>query len=381
LGNDTGTTEPKDVELGDTVDDVDDDGEVRKEDGGQTSDPGDTHSPKEVDWSGVEALIESKVALSNATIMMGNADGTFFSYSRGDSTEESPYTIASASKLLMAITTLRLVETGDLNLDTTAAGLLPFWTTDTEDPRSQVTLEQLLSFTSGFAGGSGLSPEDEALSCVEDKEASTTTCSQEIYDQAFEFSPPGSTFFYGPGHMYIAAAMALEVRTEFTWNKIFRNEIGDPLNLAPLAGFLLPSPLNGRPSGGVVMSAKDYATILTALLAGELLSEESVTQLSADRTPSASVILSNPPSAASEGEWHYALGCWRECPGNYNEENCDAPGVISSPGAFGFYPWWDQENGIWGLVALQYPAPTGASVTVPIGTEIRNMALELISTP
>ena len=129
------------------------------------------------------------------------------------------------------------------------------------------------------------------------------------------------------------------------------------------------------------MTGKDYAMILTALVAGELLSEESVNQLTADRTPSSSVTLLSTPTATFEGEWHYALGCWRECPGNYEEENCDAAGVISSPGAFGFYPWWDQAHGIWGVIALKYPVPTGATITVPIGTEIRNLALELLYAP
>ena len=129
------------------------------------------------------------------------------------------------------------------------------------------------------------------------------------------------------------------------------------------------------------MNGKDYATILTALVAGELLSEESLTQLTTDRTPSSSVTLLDPPTATFGGEWHYALGCWRECPGNYGEENCDAPGVISSPGAFGFYPWWDQEHELWGIVAIQLAVPTGASITTPIGAEIRGKVLEILSNP
>ena len=341
----------------------------------------DSNPGQELDWSELEGLINSKVALNNATVMIGDASGTLFSYSRGESTEDTVYAIASASKLLMAITTMRLVEAGDLALDSTPASLLPFWTTDGDDPRSQVTLEQLLSFTSGFSGGSGLAPGDETLPCIEDKNASTTSCAEDIYNEAFEFDPPGSTFYYGPTHMYIAAAMALAVREESTWNQIFRTEVAQPLNLEPLSGFLAPSPLNGRPGGGVLMNGKDYATILTALVAGELLSEESLTQLTTDRTPSSSVTLLDPPTATFGGEWHYALGCWRECPGNYGEENCDAPGVISSPGAFGFYPWWDQEHELWGIVAIQLAVPTGASITTPIGAEIRGKVLEILSNP
>ena len=298
--------------------------------------------------------------------------------------EENPgdtrYAIASASKLLMAITTLRLVDSGELSLESSPADILPFWTQDPEDPRTSVTLEQLLSFTSGFSGGSGLSPTDVAPDCVEDPMTGTVDCAAEIFTNHFEFSPAGSTFYYGPSHMFVAAAMAMEVRNAPTWNTLFRDEIADDLGFSALSGFLAPSPINGRPGGGVILSGNEYGAILTALLAGELLSSESMEQLTTDRTPSASVVLSNVPNAASQsGEWHYALGCWRECPGNYDAENCDAPGVVSSPGAFGFYPWWDQKNGLWGVISLQLAIPGSAAIVAPIGAEIRSLVNELLS--
>jgi hypothetical protein len=39
--------------------------------------------------------------------------------------------------------------------------------------------------------------------------------------------------------------------------------------------------------------------------------------------------------------------------------------VVSSPGAFGFYPLWDQARGIWGVIATHHP--DGATATVPLG--------------
>ena len=123
------------------------------------------------------------------------------------------------------------------------------------------------------------------------------------------------------------------------------------------------------------MSPKDYASILRALVAGELLTPESMEALTQDNTPSATVAMEYVPETGTEyGTWHYALGCWRECFGaDYDASNCDAPGVVSSPGAFGFYPWWDQVTGQWGVIAVQFNIPGAAKITSAIGAEIRSL--------
>ena len=43
-----------------------------------------------------------------------------------------------------------------------------------------------------------------------------------------------------------------------------------------------------------------------------------------------------------------------------------ANGVISSPGAFGFYPWWDRRDDSWGVIATQIPL-AGSRQTVALG--------------
>jgi hypothetical protein len=102
--------------------------------------------------------------------------------------------------------------------------------------------------------------------------------------------------------------------------------------------------------------------------------------LTTDHTPTSSVIMKNVPDVATQnGTWHYALGCWRECSAiDYDGTGCDSPGVISSPGAFGFYPWWDQANGHWGVIALQLSTPSAAAIIVPIGEQIRQLATPIV---
>ena len=106
--------------------------------------------------------------------------------------------------------------------------------------------------------------------------------------------------------------------------------------------------------------------MLIALVGNTLLSAESMNELTRDRTPNGTVIESSPQTANAYGEWHYALGCWRECATSPYTATCDEAGVVSSPGAFGFYPWFDQSTGYWGLIATQIRL-RGSSITVPLG--------------
>jgi len=78
--------------------------------------------------------------------------------------------------------------------------------------------------------------------------------------------------------------------------------------------------------------------------------------------------------------WRYALGCWRECLGGAYVPSCEGPGVLSSPGAFGFYPWLDAARGYWGVVATHVPV-RGASVTVPLGQALYARALRALDAP
>jgi hypothetical protein len=89
------------------------------------------------------------------TLLLGDASGTFFVGSNGDSSESTAYASASTSKWVTAAVILDLVERDELDLDTRPQDLIPWWTTDEADPRSQITLRHLLSFTSGLQAAEG----------------------------------------------------------------------------------------------------------------------------------------------------------------------------------------------------------------------------------
>ena len=323
-------------------------------------------------WSTLTNAVDD-ADLTDFTLMIGTTDGPVFVRSKGDSTPDDTLLIASASKWLAVITILTLVEDGTLSLDDHPSNYLPWWTTDPTDPRSSVTLEQLLSFTSGLGGA-----EDE-VPCVEDGDLTIDACAQILYDEYF-VAEPGTTFIYGPAHLQVAGAM-VTAATGDTFQQVFRRQVATPLRLGLLTAFAVPSLENPRIAGGATASVTDYGAILTALAAGELLSDAMVQRMALDHT-GAAVVMSQVPEIADAGsnDWHYALGCWRECALDPYPAACDEPGVLSSAGAFGFYPWWDTARGFWGIVGILLAEPDGgATTTIPAGQAWSELAAEALA--
>lgn len=338
-------------------------------DAGGGAAPGDASADVGVDVEAVWAELRQAIDdsdIDEVVVLMGDASGVLFSHAKGDTDADKVYPLASASKWWTSLTALKMVEAGDLALTDHPQAHLPWWTDDPEDPRSAVTLEQLLSFTSGFEGDSGLDPRRPGISCVGDSEVTLEGCAQAIYsDPELFLHSPGSAFYYGPAHMHIAGAM-MEASAETPWPALFRRHVGDPLGLSPRSRFAFPSTQNARPAGGGAGTASDYALVMTALARGDFISDETLEAMSVDRTPEGVEPVYVPATASEGRSWHYALGCWRECEGEAYTEACDEPGVISSPGAFGFYPWFDMSQKTWGVIGARLPS-AGTATTVPLG--------------
>ncbi len=293
---------------------------------------------------------------TDLAVVVGDADGVIWDYSQGDFPLDSSHFVASASKWLTSATLMRLVEQGVMSLDDRPQDYLAYWTGDPADPRSRITLQQLLAFTAGF----DLGPTD--ASCVSQANLSLDACVQELYLAGLAYEP-GSTFYYGPAHMQVAARMA-EVASGQSFVTLFRLQLGDPLGLSASSAFVSPSASNPRAAGGAVSTANDYARFLRALLAGELISD--LDTFVADRTAPPVVIGFRPAGSEVNGTaWNYALGAWREDPGRDR---------LSSPGAFGWYPWIDFESGYFVLIAVEELPLFGFSPTiesVTLGEQIR----------
>jgi hypothetical protein len=297
----------------------------------------------------VEAALREAISAHDTTIpftlLLGNENGTFFEDSKGDSSSTTLYASASTSKWVTSAVILSFVD--ELELDTPAFEAIDWWTDDAADPRSEVTLRHLLSFTSG------LQSSTDHL-CVLVGAGSFENCVQNIYDAAGDaIAPPGTEFAYGQNHMQVAGLMAIEALDFSDWGAIFA-EWKSRTGLFPSGVYDVPSASKPLLAGGMHWTGVEYLAFLRQLYAGELLAADAREQMFIDHTPEETVEIVESPAAAGAGEaWHYGLGNWRECPFAAWDESCDALARVSSPGAYGAYPFIDFEDGYYGILARQ----------------------------
>ncbi|NDJ59857.1 MAG: beta-lactamase family protein [Chloroflexi bacterium] len=309
-------------------------------------------------WDGVTSVIEAS-DLNELVVIVGNADGILYQHAKGFLVqfggEDFTVDIYSASKWLTAATIMQLVEQGVMSLDDRPQDYLDWWTAAPSDPRSQVTLAQLLSFTSGFSG--------EPL-CIFLGNAGFEDCARRMYDNFHNYTP-GTAYVYSSTHMHIAGVMA-EQATGRSFNQLFRELVADPLGISEATRFATPSETNPWPAGGGQSTANDYARFLEALLRGDILARSRAVMFR-DWTAAPVQIVQSPMDGFAD--WHYALGAWRECYEPSWAPNCADEVLISSGGAAGWFPWIDVERGYYGLIARNTPRSVGESIL--LATEIR----------
>lgn len=285
-------------------------------------------------------------------------DGRQYLYNRGASTMQTSYESASTSKLVSAVIILRLVEQGYLKLSDRPQDHIGSWSIDDNESLYDMTLTQLLSFTSGLTEeplclNSGISDFEN---CV-DKIAENNTGNGRV---------PGQEFYYASTHLQVAGLMAIKARGFTSWQDIF-SEFKTQTGLFATASYDLPSASNPRLAGGMHWTGEEYLAFLKALQAGVLLDDEYMGQLLTDQIATATIIYS--PAMAGLGEdWHYGLGLWHEC--ESASFDCEAGARVSSPGAYGAYPFWDRDKAYIGIVVRQGALGTFTK-GVALGREVR----------
>jgi CubicO group peptidase (beta-lactamase class C family) len=319
----------------------------------------------EADMDAVLALTASEVDFS---FSLERQDGRRYNFSRGVSTLQTSYESASTSKLVSAVIILRLVEQGYLSLTDRPQTWIGSWPITSGDTLYNLTLAQLLSFTSGLT--------DEPL-CLNAGGYDFETCVTNIATtNAGNGITPGQEFYYASTHLQVAGLMAIKARGVATWQDVFA-EFKTQTGLFPTATYDLPSASNPRLAGGMHWRSEEYMAFLKALRDGALLNAASMSELLADHTATATMVYS--PAVAGLGEdWHYGFGLWHEC--QSATYNCTAGSRVSSPGAYGAYPFWDRSQGYFGIVARQGALGTFTN-GVAIERAVRSRAEEWAACP
>ncbi len=341
------------------------------------SDAGTAPSDVERTFAVVQADLEAAITRHPTsvpfTLLLANENGTFFSASKGASSADERYESASISKWVTSAVILDLVDHGWLSLDSRPQDFIRWWTSDSADARSRITLAQLLSFTSGLQPPGG---SDEP--CVSLPVGSLESCVERIYLAAAGGRlTPGKEFVYGSHHMQVAGLMAIHARGVSGWREVF-DGFKASTGLFPTAAYDLPSLHKPRLAGGMHWTANESLEFLGRLAGGGLLRPETRARMWADHTGTGSVVILASPIDAGLGEaWHYGLGVWRECASATYLTDCDALDRVSSPGAYGAYPFVSFRDGYWGILARQGSLGTfrdGIAVYRDLGPLVEELA-------
>ena len=251
-------------------------------------------------------------------------DRTWGSYTAGTAVPS-----ASASKWLTAATVMTLADDGLVDLDTPIvrylAGVAGFDdAVESHDGIGAITLRQLLSHTSG------LTPEH---ACVANLDTTLTQCATEVLAGGLTLDP--GEFAYGSPAFQVAGLVA-ETVTGQPWPVLFEDRIGGPLDMgATRWGDIRGTPTSNPDLGaGAVTTLHDYAAFTSMMLdrgayRGErVLSERSVREIEEPVT-----------KMGDPADREYALGC-------QTLKLEDGTVVWSSPGLFGFRPWYERDRNL-----------------------------------
>lgn len=248
--------------------------------------------------------------------------------------------IASGSKWLTAATIMTLVDEGKIDLDAPISSYLDYAKGDV----GTITMRQLLSLTSGLA-------DDESFPCTEDPTITLDACNQEIA-KAKLVHEPGAAFRYGGQHMHMAASVA-EAVTGTQFADLFIERIATPLGMTNTRFLNVKwdqnAPIHPGPAGTAVSTLGDYGRFLEMIVHDGVAPDgtrilESATLAEMQRNQIGDAEYKKAASFRMTEKNPYGLGEWLEWVGPDGEAI-----VLGSDGAFGFRPWIDRQNDIYGV--------------------------------
>jgi len=330
--------------------------------------------PPSYDFSAFESEIESFLAeedLSGAgAVLVDREQGVIYQRSFGAFSDDRIYLLASSSKMLVAGVLMRLDDDGLLDVNAPVADV-----TGWGAAHPDITPAQLVSNSSGLVG---LDPTFAPYICQYVYTGTLDECAETIFTTPGDDArviPPDTQFRYGGGQWQVAGAVA-EIASGKSWDDLIREIYVEPCGLETLGfnnhfvqlrqsssnpfdypiGFdsnpanLKPT-LNPNMEGGAYANIGDYAKLLLMHLRGGLCDDNRVVSEAAVRRMHEDRIASYGGSTGSLFQG-YGLGWWvdRDSSRTYD------------PGAYGAFPWIDEDRGYAGFIALESSANVGAQL-------------------
>lgn len=344
-------------------------------------------------WDTVSKGVEERI--SNGGLIIGNASGVQFEKELGWIQLGGEYAIASETKMITSLTIYKVIEytvqyPNGLRPQSRVNEFIESWSKDPTDHAYNVTLEHLLSFTTGFDN-----EKIEQVKCFVPRYSTTwAECVDELAAVPITYKP-GKSFRYGAFHLVVAAAMAMKALGKnletSSWEDTVRELVYEPVGIVaepdfsgcrsdfpyffPWWGNWFKGPSSMRfPdfAAGMRMTGREYAKILDHVQFRSLLEPVLLDYFTKDHTTKVTQWTGHvgPPDYVTMGTWHYAQGCWLSCDeaSTYIEEGwtydlaeyaCQGrgrpiPRVVHSLGFWGFYAWMDFTDGFWGVFVYSW---------------------------
>jgi CubicO group peptidase (beta-lactamase class C family) len=241
-------------------------------------------------------------------------------------TEGTRFAVASITKLATAVTVLRLVDRGLVQLDQPLADILPPEHRPTALTNGH-TLHHLLSHTSGLANYHDDTDQTwasftSAWDRIPTYRIRRPADMLPLFRDLPAVRPPGQAFEYADAN-FILVGLVIEAITGRPWSDVAADEVFAPAGMSDTAiealdddpprvatGYLTDDgpperwrsnvfsvPATGMPDGGMITTARDLAVLIDALLGGGLLSPPLLAAMTRPQ---------GPPSTAVE---QYGYGC------------------------------------------------------------------------
>jgi CubicO group peptidase (beta-lactamase class C family) len=295
------------------------------------------------DFSGVDAWLTAKTwKMGGRAVLMVEKDGKIV-YSRAVNdrimgekfTAQTRVRIASCSKWLSAALVMTFVDEGKLRLDDTVGQYLPVLSAH---GKGGITVRQCLSHLTGIKEP----PLRESLIEMSGDKTMRETIEQ-IAEMPVE-GAPGTVFRYSNAGLQIAGAI-LEKISGQQFGQLFLARIATPLGMTNTDFGNRPVAF---PAGGAFSTAEDYMRFLEMIRnkgvyhGTRILSEHSVEEMEKNWI-GADVRVGYSPAGAAMGQVGYGYGEWTM-----------GPGVVSSPGLFGAFPWVDNGRGYSAFLMVFY---------------------------
>jgi len=280
---------------------------------------------------------------------VGNTKGNLLTVHYGKVNMTSRLPGASLSKWPAGAMIAGLVSDGTMKFEDKASKYLKWWTTDPNDNRANVTLRDLMTFTSGYES-------DGDVKCADDPKFDYVECARLLYlNQSHTRHKPGTHFAYIGCHLQFAGAMAAAA-TGLRPDQLFEKYLYKPIGMT---GTTWGSPpyYNPNMAAGIVTTGHDFQLMLQKMLDYSFLGREVLGMMERDWNA--------PPKVYPCGDgWfgHYTMAHWFECTG-YGAgtklgdgaplpERCLREAIQGGPGMYGYWPLIDRHRGYYSQIVL-----------------------------